>query len=168
MSGDVRKTAVADGTLYAGWVKNELSFDSETFESIASTLERSFNVNIVLESSSLKDIRYSGTLENSGLENILHSFSLTSPLLYRIEDKVIYLSEDTRQIPVYKKITHKITHVSRAESRKINPSRFERRLRALRRYGYRKTHDAGTSREVSETDTRSREGHLLSFCFISV
>ena len=109
LSGDVRKTAVADGTLYAGWVKNKLSFDSETFESIASTLERSFNVNIILESSSLKDIRYSGTLENSGLENILHSFSLTSPLLYRIEDKVIYLSEDTRQIPVYKKITHKKT-----------------------------------------------------------
>ena len=109
LSGDIKKTDVADGTLYAGWIKNKLSFDSETFESIASTLERSYNVNIVLESSSLKNTRYSGTLDNSDLESVLHSFSLTSPLLYRVEDLVIYLSEDIKQVPVYNKITHKNT-----------------------------------------------------------
>lgn len=107
LSRNIQKTDVADGAIYADWIKNKLSFESETFENIATTLERSYNVSIVLESVSLKNTRYSGTLKNSSLDSILHLFSLTSPLLYRVEDTVIYLSEDTKQVPYYKNITNK-------------------------------------------------------------
>lgn len=103
---NIQKTDVYDGRIYAGWINNQLSFESETFEEIASTLERNYNVSITFETESLKDIRYSGTLNNNSLESILQILSLTSPLSYRLEDSHIYIKEDQKQLRYYRDITN--------------------------------------------------------------
>lgn len=106
MNKNIQKTDVYDGSIYTGWINNQLSFDSETFAGIASTLERNYNVSITFESESLKNIRYSGTLKNNSLESILQILSLTSPLSYRLEDSHIYLKEDQKQLRYYRDITN--------------------------------------------------------------
>jgi len=106
LNKNIQKSDVYDGKIYTGWINNQLSFESETFAGIASTLERNYNVNITFESEALKNIRYSGTLNNNSLESILQILSITSPLSYRFEGSHIYLKEDKKQLRYYRDITN--------------------------------------------------------------
>lgn len=100
----MEKKTVEDSNIYADWRKNQLTFDSETFENIALALERNYNVKLIFESQSLKKYHYSGSLDNFSLESILHLFTLTSPLTYRIQGSDIYLSENKKKMSIYKDI----------------------------------------------------------------
>jgi len=100
----LQKSDVTDGLASADWRFNKLTFDSETFEDIASVLERDYNVKVVFESQSLKKYRYSGSIGNTSLESLLQIFALTSPISYHLKDSVIYLKENKRMIPYYKKV----------------------------------------------------------------
>lgn len=101
----MEKKAVEDSNIYADWRKNQLAFDSETFENIALALERNYNVKLIFESQSLKKYHYSGSLGNTSLESVLQLFSMTSPLSYRIKDSVIYLSENKKMAPLFDDVT---------------------------------------------------------------
>ncbi len=100
----LQKSDVTDGLTSADWRFNKLTFDSETFEDIASILERDYNVRFVFESQSLKKYRYSGSIGNTSLESLLQIFALTSPISYHMKDSVIYMKENKRIIPFYKKV----------------------------------------------------------------
>jgi ferric-dicitrate binding protein FerR (iron transport regulator) len=103
-SQKMEKQTVEDCSIYGEWRNNQLTFDSETFENIAASLERTYNVKLVFESESLKRYHYSGSLGNTSLESILQIFAMTSPLSYRIQDSVIYLSENKKMARIYKDI----------------------------------------------------------------
>lgn len=100
----MQKSDIADGLIYADWRYNKLTFNSETFENIASVLERNYNVKFVFEAQSLKNYRYSGSISNTSLESLLQIFAMTSPISYRMKDSVIYMNENKRLMPFYKKI----------------------------------------------------------------
>lgn len=103
---NMQKTDVDDGKIYTSWMNNRLAFESETFASIASTLERNYNVRITFESETLKNIRYSGTLHDNSLESILQILSITSPLSYRMEGSHIFLKENQKQLRYYQGVIH--------------------------------------------------------------
>jgi transmembrane sensor len=100
----MQKSDVADGLIYADWRYNKLTFNSETFENIVSVLERNYNVKFVFEAQSLKKYRYSGSIGNTSLESLLQIFAMTSPISYHMKDSVIYMNENKRLIPFYKKV----------------------------------------------------------------
>jgi len=100
----MHKSDVVDGLIYADWRYNKLNFNSETFENIASVLERNYNVKFVFEAQSLKKYRYSGTIGNTSLESLLQIFAMTSPVSYHMKDSVIYMNENKRMLPFYKKV----------------------------------------------------------------
>jgi transmembrane sensor len=100
----MHKSDVVDGLIYADWRYNKLNFNSETFENIASVLERNYNVKFVFEAQSLKRYRYSGTIGNTSLESLLQIFAMTSPVSYHMKDSVIYMNENKRMLPFYKKV----------------------------------------------------------------
>ena len=100
----MHKSDVADGLTYADWRYNQLTFKSETFEDIASVLERNYNVKFVFESPALKKYHYSGSIGNTSLESLMQIFAMTSPMSYHIKDSIIYLNVNKKMIPFYKKV----------------------------------------------------------------
>lgn len=102
-TGHAQKSSIDNATDYINWKYNELTFNGETFENIAHTLERYYNTRIIFESESLKKYRFTGTPGNTSLESILQILSLTSPLSYEVKDSMIILRENMKQKAYYEK-----------------------------------------------------------------
>jgi len=100
----MHKCNVTDGLIYADWRYNKLNFNSETFENIASVLERNYNVKFIFQSQLIKNYHYTGSIDNTSLESLLQIFALTSPISYQMKDSVIYLNENKQMTPYYKKV----------------------------------------------------------------
>ncbi|MEI7676384.1 MAG: FecR family protein [Bacteroidales bacterium] len=101
----MQKTEVDDSKLYTSWMNNQLVFESEPFENIATVLERNYNIRFAFETQSLKKYRFTGTIGNTSLESLLQIFSMTSPFTYTIKDSVIYLKENRLTMPYYRRVT---------------------------------------------------------------
>lgn len=76
---------------FVEWKNGNLYFQNRSFEEIANTLARVFNVEIGFVSEELRPIRFSGTLGGSSIRNTLDILSLTSPMRYEMNGTVIEL-----------------------------------------------------------------------------
>ena len=76
---------------YIMWKDGFLYFNNNSFEEIAQKLSRMFNVKIEFNSDDLRPIRFSGTLGNSSIKNVLDILSLTSPMDYEMNGTVVEL-----------------------------------------------------------------------------
>lgn len=101
----MQKTEIDEPKLYTGWMNNQLVFESEPFENIATVLERNYNIRFKFDSEALKKYRFTGTIANTSLESLLQIFSMTSPFSYSIKDSTIYLKENRETMPYYRRVT---------------------------------------------------------------
>ncbi|MDD4108763.1 MAG: DUF4974 domain-containing protein [Prolixibacteraceae bacterium] len=77
-----------DTRLYSAWKEGFLMMDNEMFSQAVNRLERWYNVDIVIEDDVLKNYRFKATFKDEPLEEILRLISLTTPIDYKIEDRV--------------------------------------------------------------------------------
>lgn len=87
------KNRMEDVDFVLAWRANELAFNGENLEEIATTLERLYNINIVFESPKLKKIRFSGKIKNNNLENVFQLINLVAPISYIVKDSVVILRD---------------------------------------------------------------------------
>jgi ferric-dicitrate binding protein FerR (iron transport regulator) len=80
------KTALLDAERTISWKNNQLAFEQERLENIAKTLERMYSVQIRFASDNLKNIRFSGTVKNNNLEDVLQLIAFVSPIRYTMEN----------------------------------------------------------------------------------
>ena len=76
---------------FVQWKDGNLYFENSSFDEIAHTLSRVFNVEIRFTSERLRSMRFSGTLGNSSIRNALDILSLTSSMQYEMNGTVIEL-----------------------------------------------------------------------------
>lgn len=76
---------------FVEWKNGNLYFQNRSFDEIANTLSRVFNIDISFVSDELRSIRFSGTLSCSSIRNALDILSLTSPMRYRMNGTTIEL-----------------------------------------------------------------------------
>ncbi len=76
------------------WKDGNLYFENSSFDEIAHTLSRVFNVEIRFVSEKLRFMRFSGTLGNSSIRNALDILSLTSSMRYEMNGTTIELYYD--------------------------------------------------------------------------
>jgi transmembrane sensor len=95
------KKAVTNATDFTGWIHNELRFENESLGDIAKTIQRIYNVDIVFATVKLKNQRYTGTINNNSLESVLNIISLTSPVLFQINNQQVTLSENPKLTEKY-------------------------------------------------------------------
>lgn len=76
---------------FVQWKNGSLYFKNNSFEEIANTLSRTFNVDIKFASETLKSVRFSGTLGNSSIKSSLDILSLTSAMRYEMDGTTIEL-----------------------------------------------------------------------------
>jgi hypothetical protein len=66
----------------------------EQLDNLAILLERRFNVKISFEDESLKKYKFSGTLKEETLEQMLKIIQLSAPISFRIIDNNVTIHED--------------------------------------------------------------------------
>lgn len=73
------------------WKEEKLVIRSESLESIARKLERFYNVDITFKQDSIKGFKFSGTLEELSIEEVLRAIATTSPIEFTINKNKIIL-----------------------------------------------------------------------------
>jgi transmembrane sensor len=86
------------------WKEENWIINNERLDALAVKLERKYDVQITFTDKSLLNFRFSGTLKNETLEQVLEVIKLTSPVLYEIKGKSVTFSEDREKKKRYEKI----------------------------------------------------------------
>jgi len=84
------------------WKDGKLIINNEPLEDLARKLERKYDIVFHFNSEELKKYSYSGTLRDFPLEQVLKALELTSPIIYSIKEKTVYLSYNSRFKPLSK------------------------------------------------------------------
>jgi transmembrane sensor len=79
------------------WLDNRILFTNEVFEDVAKQIERKYNVQVVFEDPALKTEQISGLLDKESLPNAMQLIEQTTPFNFRIEGKVLYLTQKDKQ-----------------------------------------------------------------------
>ncbi|TKG94997.1 FecR family protein [Puteibacter caeruleilacunae] len=80
----------------AGWRNNLFAFKDEPFKRILNTIERNYNVEIVLEDETIGEASFNGIISSMAIERVMEIFAYSLPITYEIE-KVNGEDDFTRQ-----------------------------------------------------------------------
>ncbi|MCX6301287.1 MAG: FecR family protein [Bacteroidia bacterium] len=86
------------------WKENRWIFENQSLSQMAVDLERKFDVQILFTSERLKSYRFTGTILAEPIEQVLEVMSITSPIDFKLNGRVVTLSEDKDLIEVNKKL----------------------------------------------------------------
>ena len=78
--------------LYTSWKEERWIIEGEPLSSLVPKLERRFNMKIVFTSSDLKKYKFTGTIQNETVEQIMKAMCFTAPLNFTIVKDTITLS----------------------------------------------------------------------------
>jgi ferric-dicitrate binding protein FerR (iron transport regulator) len=79
-------------SIETSWIKNQLAFNKENLDQIASKIERWYNVKVQITDSSLKEGAYTGLFEDETLEEVLEALRLSGGFQYTIKKREITIS----------------------------------------------------------------------------
>jgi ferric-dicitrate binding protein FerR (iron transport regulator) len=78
------------------WKDNKLIFKGEEMSNLAVKLDRKYNVSISFDTENIKRYRFSGTLEDETLTQVLDVIKLTAPIDYELNGKEVKIFENTQ------------------------------------------------------------------------
>jgi transmembrane sensor len=76
------------------WKESRWIFENQSLSQIAVDLERKFDVQILFASERLKSYRFTGTILAEPIEQVLEVMSITAPIDFKLNGKVVTLFED--------------------------------------------------------------------------
>jgi ferric-dicitrate binding protein FerR (iron transport regulator) len=79
------------------WKENRLILKGEELSSLVIKLERKYDVKFIFGSEKLKGFRFSGTLENETLTQVLDVIKLSAPLGYKLQGKTVMIFENKQR-----------------------------------------------------------------------
>lgn len=86
------------------WKENKWIIEKEDLYTLATDMERKFDIEIRFESQKLKNFRFTGTLLDEPLEQVLKVMSFTAPINYEINGKIVTFKEGNNFDNIYKKL----------------------------------------------------------------
>jgi transmembrane sensor len=93
--------------LYTSWKDPRWIIYREPLTTLAPMLERRFNLKIIFNDEQLKKYKFSGTIENETIDQIMNALKLTAPLDYQISKDTIVLALNLNSKEEFKKIMTK-------------------------------------------------------------
>jgi ferric-dicitrate binding protein FerR (iron transport regulator) len=78
---------------YTSWKEGTLFISSENLADLAVKLERKYDVKIHFENEALKTIKFTGSLENETVEQVIEAIGIAASIEYEIEDRDIRFKE---------------------------------------------------------------------------
>lgn len=85
------------------WKEGKLIFERERLEDIVKKLERRYDVVFSFDNSELKNYRFSGSLPELTLQQVLEGIQLTAPILYKIDKREVVINENLMYKESYKR-----------------------------------------------------------------
>jgi ferric-dicitrate binding protein FerR (iron transport regulator) len=76
------------------WKENRLILKGEELSNLLIKLERKYDVSFEYETEDIKQFRFSGTLENETLTQVLDVIKLSAPIDYSLEGKTVKITEN--------------------------------------------------------------------------
>jgi len=104
-NGDPRMTILTniDPRPLIAWKDDQLIFESEKLKDLAVKLGRKYDYSFEFESEDIEDYRFSGTLEDETLQQVMDVITITSPISYEIKGKVVTINKDLKRTRNFKK-----------------------------------------------------------------
>jgi transmembrane sensor len=90
--------------LYTSWKDARWIIYREPLASLAPMLERRFNMKIIFGDDQLKDLKFTGIIENETVDQLLGALKLTAPIEYHINKDTVQLKLDEKATEDFKKI----------------------------------------------------------------
>lgn len=90
--------------LYTSWKDRRWVIEQQSFVNFAEMLERRYNVKITYDANEMKDISFSGTIENETLEQVIRILQLSAPLQYKFGKGEVEISLDRSQVSRFRKL----------------------------------------------------------------
>lgn len=83
-----------DTERYVSWKDGLLKIKSEPLDKLALTLERRYNVAVHFEEEQIKQIRFTGTIRNETIEQVMTAIKMASSIDYEIEERDIWIKSN--------------------------------------------------------------------------
>jgi transmembrane sensor len=90
-----------------GWKEGLLIIEGESLGTLSKKLERRYDVKFVFTDEELKKFKYSGTLREYSLEQVLNALKMTSPIIYRVDKQMVYIDKNEKANLDFMKLTNK-------------------------------------------------------------
>ncbi|MDN3595232.1 FecR family protein [Zunongwangia endophytica] len=90
-SSKTLRTSEVDTDVYTAWMDGRLVFEERSFEDIANTLERKFDMHVKFENENLKQERFTAKFENESINKILESFKQSYNFQYSISKNEVII-----------------------------------------------------------------------------
>lgn len=91
-------------TLYTSWKDNKWILEGITLGSLGTMMERRYNITMIFNNESLRDYKFTGTIENRTLEQILSAIKFTAPIEYKIHKDTVLIDVNSRLTERFKKL----------------------------------------------------------------
>ena len=88
------------------WKENRWIFEKKTLSDIAVDLERRFDVKIIFQSERLKSITFTGIILAEPIEQVLKVMSVSAPIDFKMEGRVVTLGENKKFTEISKRINN--------------------------------------------------------------
>lgn len=85
-----------DAKEFTSWKDGTIFISGESLSDLAVKLERKYNVKIHFENEELKSLRFTGSLENETVEQIIHAIGIAAQITYEIDDRDIWFKEQPK------------------------------------------------------------------------
>lgn len=90
--------------LYTSWKDQRWIIDSEPLRTLAPMLERRFNLKIIFEDKQLMNYKFTGTIENETVNQLMNALRFTAPLDYKISRDTLRLTLNLNSKEEFKRI----------------------------------------------------------------
>lgn len=78
---------------FTSWKEGQLIINSQPLARLAITLERRYDVIIHFVDDDIKQYRFTGTIENETIEQVMAAIKLAAPIDYKIEEREVWVSK---------------------------------------------------------------------------
>lgn len=90
--------------LYTSWKEQRWIIEREPFTTLVPMLERRYNMKIIFESGGVGDFKFTGTVENESIDQLLNAIKFTAPIDYSIIKDTVRLYLDSDASEKFKKV----------------------------------------------------------------
>ena len=99
----LRVDSMVDTKLTTSWKDSRWIFKSEKLVRLAPILERRYDITVTFRDSVLRSYKFTGTLKEESLEQVLKAMCLAAPIRYEIEHNQVLFFKDSSKKTIYYK-----------------------------------------------------------------
>jgi len=97
-------TSRIDPKSIISWKENLLIIEREKLSVLVEKLSRKYNFTFVFKTEDIKRFRFTGTLEDETLQQVMDAIKISSPIDYTIVGKTVIIERNDKRVPEFEKL----------------------------------------------------------------